>query len=116
MCIRDRIIGDLVQRRQKDFRYGNPAHGRVKPSTVNRTVCEAMRCLLNFARKTLKASVLEIDWKEVAPKRRAVRRREISHREEAKITPHLRVGYDVCFRFGILSGLRRHNLTELPWT
>jgi hypothetical protein len=108
-------ISDLVfERRQERARARGVKQERcVAEATVNRTVTQPLRRLLNFARD-MGAQVANIAWGRVIFKEKEEHPREVEAHEEAMLASALPADYDRVMRFARVSGLR---LTEclLRW-
>lgn len=88
----------------------------IKNSTVNRTVIEPLRAVLNRARKNWEQKVQEIDWKNFilpTPKERV---RELTAEEEERVFASLREDHHPIVFFSIVSGFRLSECVNLRWT
>lgn len=89
---------------------------KVKPSTVNRQTVDLLRRVMEYARSALKVPGMQtIDYGDARLKEPSSRDRVLSYEEEARVYPHLRVGYGAAFRFALASALRLKNFTDLKW-
>jgi integrase len=91
---------------------------RLSGRTVNKTTWQLFRPIYRKARDNWHVPVESIVWKQLALKEAGPRKREITIDEERRIEalPEFREGYGTCFSFGIISGLRLQNLTNLKWS
>ncbi|MCT7375899.1 tyrosine-type recombinase/integrase [Chelativorans salis] len=105
--IDDAEVARLVAKRRGERKYSS--------ATINRSVCEPLRAILNRARKTWKQDVQDIEWKQHLLKEPQERIREATEEEEAKLTSALRGDYAPAFWFAILSGCRRAEIVGLTW-
>jgi integrase len=78
----------------------------VKPATVNRSMTEPLRKILNRARDTWSQKVVKIDWKRHMLSEPKERVREMSHSEEFSLFAELRPDYQAVVRFAMQSGCR----------
>jgi integrase len=78
----------------------------VKPATVNRSMTEPLRKILNRARDTWGQKVVKIDWKHHMLSEPKERVREMSHSEEFSLFAELRPDYQAVVRFAMQSGCR----------
>jgi integrase len=78
----------------------------VKPATVNRSMTEPLRKILNRARDTWSQKVKKIDWKRHMLSEPKERVREMSHSEEIALFGNLRPDYQPVVRFAMQSGCR----------
>jgi integrase len=78
----------------------------VKPATVNRSMTEPLRKILNRARDTWGQKVVKIDWKHHMLSEPKERVREMSHSEEFSLFTELRPDYQAVVRFAMQSGCR----------
>jgi integrase len=89
----------------------------VKPATVNRSVTEPLRKILNRARDVWGQTVKKIDWKRHMLPEPKERVREMSHSEEISLFASLRPDYCSVVRFAMQSGCRLCEIvpgTEFP--
>ncbi|MGX1164504.1 integrase [Bradyrhizobium sp. USDA 372] len=78
----------------------------VKPATVNRSMIEPLRKILNRARDTWSQKIARIDWKRHLLKEPKERVREMTQAEEMALFHRLRPDYHPVVRFAMLSGCR----------
>lgn len=78
----------------------------VSNATVNRTVTEVLRRLLNAARRRWGQHVQEIEWKHHMLSEPKERIRELRTAEEEKIFAAMREDYHPILRFALMSGCR----------
>lgn len=110
--IDDDLVARLVSKRRAD----KTRAGRlVKPSTVNRTVTEPLRRILNRAAKVWREPVAPIDWKKHLLKEPQERVRELRAEEEAALFESLRPDYHDIVRFALLTGCRLSECVNLRW-
>jgi integrase len=95
--INDEIVARLVGIRRGEG---------VKPATVNRSVTEPLRKILNRARDVWSQTVAKIDWKRHLLSEPKERVREMSHSEETVLFEKLRPDYRPVVRFAMQSGCR----------
>lgn len=88
----------------------------VGAASVNRSVCEPLRGILRRAKRTWKADVQDIEWKDHFLKEPQERIREASQTEEAALMAAIRGDYAPALRFALLSGCRRAEIVGLKWT
>ncbi|KQT52168.1 MULTISPECIES: tyrosine-type recombinase/integrase [unclassified Aureimonas] len=87
----------------------------VANATVNRTVVEPLRTILNRAKKMNGAKLQEIDWADHKLKEPQERVREASHDEETAALAAIPEDYRPLLRFAILTGCRRAEIVGLTW-
>jgi integrase len=87
----------------------------VKNATVNRTVIEPLRAVLNRARKNWEQKVQEINWKDFVLTEPKERGRELTGEEEERIFASLREDHHPIVFFSIVSGFRLHECVNLRW-
>lgn len=108
-------VNDAVAARLAEKVKTSKVERPIKNSTVNRTVIEPLRAVLNRARKNWEQKVQEIDWKNFilpTPKERV---RELSEEEEERIFTSLREDYHPVVFFSIVSGFRMSECVDLEW-
>lgn len=88
----------------------------VSPATVNRSVIEPLRKILNRARRTWKEPVPDIAWRDHMLREPRERIRELQTEEEARLFASLRPDYHAPVRFALLTGLRLGEVPRLRWT
>lgn len=108
-----RLIAD--RRTEKRHNVADKQNGRISNSTVNRTVTQPLRHLMNRARTVWKAMVADVKWSELILKEPKERIREASSKEENAIRNTLSRGYDVAVEFAFSSGCRRMEILALRW-
>jgi len=115
--ISDETVASLVSLRRLETRHNvkDKSTKRVSNGTVNRTVTQPLRHILNLARHIWKASVADIRWSRHMLKEPKERIREASIREEAAIQAELGRGFDVAFAFAFATGCRRMEILGLRW-
>ncbi len=115
--IDNQTIAKLVAERRNERRYNvaNKETGRISNSTVNRTVTQPLRHILNRARNIWKALVADIHWSEHILSEPKERIREASSREEIAMQSSLSRGYDIALEFAFSSGCRRMEILGLRW-
>ena len=122
--IDDRLVAGLVATRrgersltgQNRKRGKAPSPRLVAPATVNRTVIEPLRQILNRARLIWKEPIAEIAWRTHFLREPRERVRELSAEEEARLFEVLRADYGPAVRFALLTGLRLGEIVRLSWT
>ncbi|MCJ2051654.1 tyrosine-type recombinase/integrase [Methylobacterium sp. J-070] len=125
--IDDRLVAELVAtRRGEHSRSGGNRKRRkgakraaapklVSPATVNRTVIEPLRQILNRARQLWKQPVTEIAWRMHVLREPRERVRELRAEEEAHLFAVLRPDYHPALRFALITGLRLGEIACLRW-
>lgn len=115
--IGDETVARLVAQRRTETRHNvtDKGTGRVSNGTVNRTVTQPLRHMLNRARRVWKALVADVQWSQHMLKEPKERIREASTREEDAIQGKLARGYDVAVAFAFASGCRRMEILGLRW-
>lgn len=105
------------QNRKAKSRTKHPAKPPrlVSPATVNRSVTEPLRKILNRAKRTWKETVADIAWRDHMLREPRERVREMRTEEEARIFAALRADYHPVVRFAILTGLRLGEIPRLAW-
>lgn len=78
----------------------------VKPATVNRSMTEQLKKILNRSRETWNQTTKKIDWKRHMLAEPKERTRELSEGEEGKLFGALRADYHDVVRFAIMAGCR----------
>ncbi|MGU3387160.1 tyrosine-type recombinase/integrase [Methylobacterium sp. D53M] len=87
----------------------------VAPATVNRSVTEPLRKILNRAKRVWKEPVAEISWRDHFLREPKERIRELKAEEEARLFDTLRPDYHAVIRFALLTGLRLGEVWQLRW-
>ncbi|GAB6842311.1 integrase [Methylorubrum rhodinum] len=105
--IRGTVIADLVARRRGDG---------VSPATVNRTVTEPLRRVLNRARVAWEIELPLIEWKVYRLKEPDERVREMRDDEQPVILSAMPEGYRDLVRFALMSGCRLAECVNLRWS
>jgi integrase len=95
-------IDDSIVARLVGIRRGEG----VKPATVNRSIVEPLRKILNRARDVWGQKVAKVDWKRHMLSEPKERVREMSHSEEVSLFSKLRADYQPVVRFAMQSGCR----------
>lgn len=115
--IGDETVARLVALRRTETRHNvtDKETGKVSNGTVNRTVTQPLRHILNRARHIWKALVADVQWSRHMLKEPKERIREASTREEKAIQDELARGYDVAAAFAFASGCRRMEILGLRW-
>ena len=115
--IGDDTVARLVAQRRTETRRNvtDKETGRVSNGTVNRTVTQPLRHILNRARRLWKALVADVQWSQHMLKEPKERVREASTREEVAIQGKLARGYDTAAAFAFASGCRRMEILGLRW-
>ncbi|PVE24108.1 hypothetical protein DC522_12520 [Microvirga sp. KLBC 81] len=85
----------------------------VKPSTVNRTVVEPLRRVMNRAALIWREPMPQINWKIHRLKEDSERVRELRAEEEQDLFTHLREDYHPIVRFTLLTGCRLDECVSL---
>lgn len=126
--IDDRLVAELVAIRRGEHSKsgGNRKRGKpgkraaaprlVSPATVNRTVIEPLRQILNRARLLWKQPVSEIAWRMHVLREPRERVRELRAEEEAQLFAVLRPDYHPALRFALITGLRLSEIARLRWS
>jgi integrase len=112
--------GEPVRSGQNRTVKGKPAKALkpprlVSPATVNRSVTEPLRKILNRAKRTWKEPVGDIAWGDHLLREPRERIREMRTEEEARIFSVLRPDYQPVIRFALLTGLRLGEIPRLRW-
>ncbi|KQS93923.1 integrase [Rhizobium sp. Leaf386] len=115
--INDEIVARLVAQRRAETRHNvtDKETSRVSNGTVNRTVTQPLRHMMNRARVIWKALVADVRWSQHMLKEPKERVREASLREEDAIQGKLARGYDVASAFAFASGCRRMEILGMRW-
>ncbi|TCQ12590.1 phage integrase family protein [Rhizobium sp. PP-F2F-G36] len=115
--IGDDTVARLVAERRTEMRHNvtDKKSGRVSNGTVNRTVTQPLRHILNRARRIWKALAADVQWSQHMLKEPKERIREASTREEVAIQGKLARGYDTAVAFAFASGCRRMEILGLRW-
>ncbi len=104
------IARAIAKRREPDKK------GRVvEPSTVNRTVTQPMRALLNRANNVWGVPTKKIVWSEHMLKEPQERVRELTVEEERCLFDVLRDDYHPIVYFALLTGCRMQECLDLRW-
>jgi integrase len=88
----------------------------IKNGTVNRSVIEPLRAVMNRARKNWEQTVKEINWKDFLLPEPKERVRELTADEEERMFASLREDYHPIVFFSIVSGFRLRECVNLRWT
>lgn len=123
-AIDDKLVATLVAARRgersnsgQNRKLRKPAKDSplVSPATVNRTVIEPLRQVLNRARLIWKEPITEIAWRTHTLKEPRERVREMRAEEEARLFAILREDYRPVLRFALITGLRLGEIPRLRW-
>lgn len=87
----------------------------VKNATVNRTVTEPLRRVMNRARKHWEEPVKEVDWRDFLLPEPKERIRELRADEEIRVFEVMRPDYHPVIEFALLSGFRLFECVGLRW-
>lgn len=104
--INDSTVARLVAKRRGEG---------VKPATVNRSMVEPLRAILNRADRVWGAKVSRIEWRKHRLKEPQERVREASAIEEEAVLAAIPVDYAPAVRFALLTGCRRAEIVGLTW-
>lgn len=113
--IRSTTVADLVARRRGEKVETKEGSPLVRPSTVNRSVTEVLRKVLNRARDVWEEPVAKIPWKSHILDEPAERVRELSLDEEERLFESLRPDYKPIALFALASGVRLSGCLKLRW-
>jgi integrase len=119
--INDNLIAELVARRRSETKPTNRKRKsvappkRIGPATVNRTMTEPLRKVMNRAAKVWKVKTGDVTWRQHMLKEPKERVREATAYEEAAIMDGLERGYDDAVEFAFASGCRRMEIVGLVW-
>ena len=113
--ISDDLVAELVAKRRAETKPTNrkkkkkdaPPPKLVGPATVNRTMTEVLRKVMNRAQNVWKVSVGDITWRQHFLKEPKERIREATEAEESGVMAELERGYDDAVAFAFASGCRR---------
>mgnify|MGYP001806313715 CR=1 FL=1 len=110
-------VATLVQKRLSETKLRGSGKGqrRVSNATVNRTVTELLRRVLNRARRLWAQEVQEIDWASLMLDEPRERVRELRDGEERDIFAALRPDYHPILRFALITGCRLAECVNLRW-
>jgi integrase len=100
------LVARLVARRRADG---------VGPATVNRTLTEPLRRVLNRAKLVWGEHVAAINWGKHLQKEPQERIRELRADEEAALFAGLRPDYHAIVRFALLTGCRLAECVGMTW-
>jgi integrase len=109
-------ISNLVAARKAEPAKTRKGESPIKNSTVNRTVLEPLRQVLNRARKNWEQKVQEINWADFLLPEPKERVRELTADEEERIFRNLRADYHPVVLFSIVSGFRKRECVNLRWS
>lgn len=119
--IGDNLVAEMVARRRAESK---PSNRKAKsdqqpkligPATVNRTMTEPLRKVINRAAKVWKVKVGDVIWRQHLLKEPKERIREATAYEEAAIMDGLERGYDDAVEFAFVTGCRRMEIIGLAW-
>ncbi len=115
--ITDETVASLIALRRSETPHNvtNKLTGCVSNGTVNRTVTQPLRHILNLARSVWKGSVADVCWSRHMLREPQERIREASIREEAALLDKLSRGYDIALAFAFATGCRRMEILGLRW-
>lgn len=113
VAIDNAVVARLVAKRRGDKARmsGKP----IAPATVNRSMTEPLRKILNRAENVWHEPVGKVDWKLHTLKEPRERVRELRADEEARIFERLREDYHPILRFSIMTGVRLGEVYQLRW-
>jgi len=109
-------ITDAIAARLAEKVKTAKAERPIKNATVNRTVIEPLRTVMNRARKNWEQKVQEINWKDFMLPEPKERVRELTADEEERIFVSLREDHHPVVFFSIVSGFRLRECVNLRWT
>jgi integrase len=110
--ISDAITARKIQGKVKD----DTRIGDLKPATINRTVIEPLRRVMNRARKHWEESVQEIAWGDFLLDEPKERIRELTSEEEERIFKSMREDYEPLLLFALVTGFRLGECVNLTWS
>lgn len=120
--ISDDTVAKIVAKRRGErvhnaaaIKAGRKSQRLISPASVNRSVTEPLRKVLNRARKVWKQEVQEISWGDHLLKEPQERIRELSGDEEARLMAELRPAYHPVITFCLRMAFRLHEAVELTW-
>lgn len=109
-------ISDLVAARKAEPAKTRKDRRAIKNSTINRTVLEPLRQVLNRARKNWEQNVQEINWADFLLPEPKERVRELTADEEDRIFRSLRADHHPIVLFSLVSGFRKDECVNLRWS
>lgn len=109
--IDNNLLAQLVAKRRLD----PGKKGAITPATINRSMVEPLRAILNRASKVWGQVVKDIDWKLHKQKEPQERIREMTTAEETLLFKALRSDFHPIVRFMLITGLRRAEACGLTW-
>jgi len=107
------LVARIVAKRRGD--KGRMSGKLVAPATVNRSVTEPLRKILNRAESMWNEPVQKIDWKRHMLKEPKERVRELRADEEQRLFEKLREDYHPILRFAIMTGVRLGEVYKIRW-
>lgn len=115
--IDDGVVAKIVaERRGERTKDRKNTPGRpVSNATVNRSVTEPLRKILNRAARVWKEPIADISWRDHMLREPKERVREMKVEEEARLFEALRPDYHPIMRFAILTGVRIGEIVRLRW-
>jgi integrase len=108
------LIRDVGRRKISDAINARKIEN-VKPATINRTVLEPLRLVINRARKHWEEKVQEIPWGDFFLDEPKERVRELSSDEEGRIFKSMREDYHPILLFALFTGFRLGECVGLKW-
>lgn len=117
--LRDRLgakqhLRDITSREVAAIIAQRRAEG-VSNATVNRSVIEPLRRVMNRARDIWNEPVQKIEWGKLKLREPTGIKREASYDQERAILDHIRPEYQPAIRFALLTGFRRSEVCALRW-
>lgn len=101
-----RQVSEAVARRRADG---------VSNATINRTVTEPLRRVMNRAKRHWEQEIQDIPWRDFLLAEPKERVRELRSEEEARLFAALRPDYRPVVRFALMSGCRLAECVGLTW-
>jgi integrase len=115
--IRPRTISDAITARKTEGKLKKGVRvGDLKPATINRTVVEPLRRVMNRARKHWEEPVKEIAWDDFLLEEPKERVRELTSEEEERIFKTMREDYEPLLLFALVTGFRLGECVNLTWS
>lgn len=111
------ITNDTVARlvAKRRLEPGRTTKKPIAPATVNRSMTEPLRKVLNRAETVWEQKVARIAWKKHMLEEPQERVRELSEVEETRLFDVLREDYHPLMHFAIMSGLRLGEISTMRW-
>ena len=113
--VKSATVADLVARRRGETVPTKQGAPFVKPATVNRTVTELLRKVINRAREVWEEPVATIKWRTHILEEPVERVRELSEDEEERLFRQIRPDYQPIALFALASGVRLSGCLKLRW-